>query len=252
MKKILACMLSIVMIGSLWVPATATPASESILSYYRGDINGDWAVNTSDVRALYASLSGERTALTSAATDADGDGITNMLDALTALRISAGLKQPCLVLPPIAEVDALPEGEAIPFENKSKERFNSYGVYDPVISTFYVAQSPEELRAICDHDLERRPDYAAMYDEGLFADKAVLVVRIDMGEWPEETVVSDVVRSGNTLTVKVRRLFHGWNIKPSLWRERIVLEIPKEALSGVDALQIRVSDEDINGGARWQ
>lgn len=83
-RKILSLFLALVLTFSL---------AATTLARFKGDINNDGNVNSSDALSVLLYAVGSETEIDADAADMNGDGIINSADALTILRISVGLEE---------------------------------------------------------------------------------------------------------------------------------------------------------------
>lgn len=244
MKKLFCIALAAVLMMALCVSGVAAPSvNDTLLSHLGGDVNGDWTVTTSDVRALFAAVSGESDKLLSEAADANGDGRVNALDAVVSLAVSVGQKTPTFFRPTLSMTEGtaedMPQGEDVAFvisdpTNTLRDSEN--------INRLIVAQSREELlawwnygRSVKNGDNFR--DFTVDYDESFFEDRALILYDSQLlkdGLFALE--LEKMVKSGNELCM-VRKVTLEYQA-PLNQFNRFIMEVSKEDLADIESVSV--------------
>ena len=239
MKKSLSMFmtLAVLLCFAAAVPSvSAVSVNDALLSYIAGDVNGDWAVTSSDVRTVYASVAGESadTALPKAA-DVNADGAVNAMDVLLSLQTTVGAVESVLLKPAQVALEATPAGDAVSFEkNYSDHQYAHDQWWQGDVNKVWVAQSLKELQAVYAHS-DCVKDFSAEYDEAFFADKAVIVWEVGYEDYGLMGIsMKGIVKSGSQLCL-VREL--DYFLTMGCWDyDRYILEISKADLEGVDSI----------------
>ena len=218
------------------VPTVYAEENTALLSYYAGDVNGDWTIDTNDVRVIFLAVSGasENIGLPLAA-DVDRDGTINTMDALTALQSAVGAISPVLVKPTFGEANSTPDGEVIEF-TRTGDRYSYNDSASRRVEDLWVAQSLEELQAVY-ADSKCINDFTAEYDEAFFKDNAVILWAAHEIEGGLVDLQLDrIVKSGNKLCL-VQKLIMRFQM-PYDHFERFVINVSKADLAGIDTITI--------------
>ncbi|MBQ4617647.1 MAG: hypothetical protein IJB27_04655 [Clostridia bacterium] len=244
LKKVGALMIAAGMLCALWIPAVSAQTNETLRVRYGGDVNGDGTVTTSDVRSLFAAVSGERESLAVETADANADGVLNMMDAVQTLRVTIDPTAVKLILPTVSATETAPEGEEISYI--LADHYADGAERNPWCDDVWIAQSYEELAAI--NQAFHRPnaaekyDLTARYDEAFFEDKAVIVWAMFHEGTLNGMGFNGIVKNGDELCLK--RTLYSDRTQSMVYNQRFILEIDKADLEGITTVT-KYTDEYI-------
>ena len=243
MKKLFCIALAAVLMMALCMPGVAAPSvNDTLLSHLGGDVNGDWTVTTSDVRALFAAVSGESDKLLSEAADANGDGRVNALDAVVSLAVSVGQKTPTFFRPTLSMTEGtaedMPQGEDVAFAIAPDTEFVGRDYQNQ--NRVNVVQSFDELAAWWNYGRlkdDAGKDFTSMYTESFFEDRALILYDSQLlkdGLFALE--LEKMVKSGNELCM-VRKVTLKYQL-PLNQFNRFIMEVSKEDLADIESVSV--------------
>ena len=228
----LICVIALMM--AMAVPMSAQAAeNETLWSHIAGDVDRNWTVNSSDVRAIYCVTSGEYSNSLSIAADVNSDGDVNMSDAYTAMRTALGQTSTVLIKPSVTERETAPEGDTIDFALGNTR--GQYAGDTKLVGDVWIVQSYDELKASFEHSNAKK-DYTVEYDEAFFEEKALIIWASQILEAGliGDVPVDRLVKNGNELCM-VRKVTIFLSMKIYHF-ERHLIEIDKEDLVGIDTV----------------
>ncbi len=236
MKRTMIGILCVVaLLSAMIVTATAQiEDNTALLSHIAGDVDGNWELNSSDVRAIFCVASGERANTLSSAADANADGTINMSDAYATMRTALGKIDSVLVKPTALERETAPEGEAIEFVIGNTR--GQYGEDRRYKGDVWIVQSYDELKASFEHSNAVK-DYTAQYRESFFEEKALIIWASELMEYGlmgSNVPVDRLVKNGNELCMVRKATIY--LTMPYNHFERHMIEIDKADLIGIDTV----------------
>ncbi len=236
MKRILCAILAMMCFGLMMnIPVVAdVECNTALLSYVAGDIDGDWAVSTSDVRDMLASIVSDGAYKKSA--DINLDGIMNTADVSIVLKSVINNSDPVFVKPGVSQSESVPTGETVAFSfvvNGDK-----YAELGKSINDVWIAQSLDELRACYTYSYGRA-DYSEAYTDAFFEDRAVIVWDVycmDYGLVSAQP--GQIVKNGTDLCLVTNLVYTSIDLMPFVEIKRYIVEVSKEDIQGVDTISM--------------
>lgn len=212
-------------------------SNESLMSYYQGDVNGDWTLSTTDARTILMDVLNEDDITYQAVADYDQNGVLNTTDARTLLQNVLNGAAPVLVSPSAEVITgfmSIPtSGVDIDFTQAA-----SVEVWDSDVANdeCYIVQSLDELKAFYAAD-EDCADYTASFSEEFFRTNALVFVKVCASYSPKIISVDQMKIDGNVLNM---RLWEECPVEksPITYGERILLTVAKEDIANVTAIRV--------------
>lgn len=251
MMNVLAIGLCVAMLVGTALPATAVDA---LTLTWRGDVNGDGAINTTDARLILQYAAGvDNAVLNLSAADADMEYGVTTTDARLVLQFAAGLIEGFRTPEaPMAtqKLTAMPTGETVtvtPLEASTVTGRWQEG-YNTCVFLVRTAEEWAKLQAF--YGVAQECDRGGMMRHGLadvnaavFEEHAVLVVReIDSVDFLATATVPTVTKTGSILNVHTQiTALRNYGSVGFYWRF-IPVQIPKTELEGVTDVAVYVED----------
>lgn len=236
-RRLLAAVLSVVLLLSLPLAVSAAREPNAALALqFKGDVNGDGTIDTTDARLILQHTMGKETGdFDTGAANVNGDWYVNTTDARLVLQYAVG--QPVTLYPqhlPYHELTYLPQtSEPINatlretgdgWENGGRDRYRPS-----------VAQSVAEWT-----QLNAAYGFASTYNNTFFTQNAVLALNVFMPSINQEISACRLFRSGNTLQIALEAIGPFVQADAAYW-VTVLVELPREALADVDTLAVHMN-----------
>ncbi|MBE6763589.1 MAG: hypothetical protein E7553_04455 [Ruminococcaceae bacterium] len=233
MKRMICGLLAVwLLCSAVVVPAVSAEAMTTYRAYLGGDINGDWALDTSDVREMLSAILSETT-LPSA--DVNGDSIVNTADAKAILKtVSKGT-----TVYPVEAVFAKRseplQGQDVTFVHANADI--PLADYTPSV---WVVQSVEELRAALslqkymEYDETTLQECVGHISQAFFEDHVLIVLDTFYNDVNSSVRPSRIVKSDNELCI-VLECEMAWD-EPLMAHDRFLLEVARADLENVQTI----------------